>query len=121
GESGEAGGLDAGPRIQKQIDIDVVDRDLREVMEEIGRKVGRNILVAPGVVEAVTITLRDIPWTDAVKIIAKLTKCDIEEAAPGVLLLTQPPKVTIELSEANVRTVLQLLAAYSGKNIIIAP
>lgn len=114
-----AGNTDA--KFQKQIDIDVVDKDLRAVMEEIGRKVGRNILVAPGVEETVTITLRDIPWTDAVKIIAKLTKCDIEQAAPKVLLLTQPPKVTIEFADANVRTVLQLLAAYSGKNIIIAP
>ncbi|MDF1667611.1 MAG: hypothetical protein P1V97_38090, partial [Planctomycetota bacterium] len=114
-----AGNTDANFR--KPIDIDVVDKDLRAVMEEIGRKVGRNILVAPGVEETVTITLRDIPWTDAVKIIAKLTKCDIEQAAPKVLLLTQPPKVTIEFADANVRTVLQLLAAYSGKNIIIAP
>lgn len=114
-----AGNTDA--KFQRKVDIDVVDKDLRTVMEEIGRKVGRNILVAPGVEETVTITLRDIPWTDAVKIIAKLTKCDIEQAAPKVLLLTQPPKVTIEFADANVRTVLQLLAAYSGKNIIIAP
>jgi type IV pilus assembly protein PilQ len=110
-----------GSKLQKQIDLDHTDTDLREVMEEIGRKVGRNILVAPEVEETVTVTLRDIPWTDAVKIIAKLTKCDIEQAAPKVLLLTQPPKVTIEFADANVRTVLQLLAAYSGKNIIIAP
>jgi type II secretory pathway component GspD/PulD (secretin) len=116
------GGLEsAGTTNQKQIDVDETDKDLREVMEDIGRKVGRNILVAPGVEETVTITLRDIPWTDAVRLIAKLTKCDIERPAPKVLLLTQPPKVTIEFADANVRTVLSLLAAYSGKNIIIAP
>lgn len=113
--------VDVAPLNQRKIDLDVTKKDLREVMEFIGQKVGRNILVSPGVTAEVTVTLRDIPWLDAVKIIARLTKCDIEEAAEGVLLLTQPPKVTIQFAQAQVRTVLQLLAAYSGKNIIIAP
>jgi len=108
-------------RLQKQIDVDYVDTDLRQVMEDIGRKVGRNILVAPGIEETVTITLRDLPWLNAVRIISKLKKCEIEETVEGVLLLTQPPKVTIQFNDTNVRTVLQLLAAYSGKNIIISP
>lgn len=118
---GKGGSGAATDRIQKTIDIDVVDKDLREIVEEIGRKVGKNILVAPGVEERITVTLRDLPWPDAVKVVAGLAKCDIEESVPGVLLLTQPPKVTIQFQDANVRTVLQLLAAYSGKNIIISP
>jgi type II secretory pathway component GspD/PulD (secretin) len=69
----------------------------------------------------VTVSLRDIPWREAVDVIARMTRCEVEERQGGILVLTQPPKVTIQFTDANVRTVLQLLAAYSGKNIIISP
>lgn len=106
---------------QQKINIDVENADLADVMEQIGRQVGRNILVEPNVRETVSVSLHDIPWREAVDVIARMTRCEVEERPGGILLLTQPPKVTIQFTDANVRTVLQLLAAYSGKNIIIAP
>lgn len=120
----DVGGLSGGgPRggASQRIHVDVDDVDLSEVMERIGRQVGRNILVDPSVQERVTVSLRDIPWREAVDVIARMTRCEVEERAGGILILTQPPKVTIQFTDANVRTVLQLLAAYSGKNIIISP
>jgi type II secretory pathway component GspD/PulD (secretin) len=116
------GGL-AGPRTgsAQRIHIDVDNVDLADVMDLIGRQVGRNILVDPTVQESVTVSLRDIPWREAVDVIARMTRCEVEERPGGILVLTQPPKVTIQFTDANVRTVLQLLAAYSGKNIIISP
>lgn len=119
----DAGGLSGVPRggASQRIHVDVENVDLQEVMERIGRQVGRNILVDPSVQETVTVSLRDIPWREAVDVIARMTRCEVEERAGGILVLTQPPKVTIQFTDANVRTVLQLLAAYSGKNIIISP
>lgn len=119
----DAGGLAGTPRggASQRIHVDVESVDLQEVMERIGRQVGRNILVDPSVQETVTVSLRDIPWREAVDVIARMTRCEVEERAGGILVLTQPPKVTIQFTDANVRTVLQLLAAYSGKNIIISP
>ncbi len=109
-------------RVQQsmRINVDVEDVDLADVMEQIGRQVGKNILVDPTVHETVRVSLRDIGWREAVDVIAKMTRCEVEEGEGGILLLTQPPKVTIQFTEANIRTVLQLLAAYSGKNIIIS-
>jgi type II secretory pathway component GspD/PulD (secretin) len=104
-----------------RINVDLDGVDLADVMEQIGRQVGRNILVDPNVEETVRVSLRDIPWREAVDVIARMTRCEVEERPGGILLLTQPPKVTIQFTDANVRTVLQLLAAYSGKNIIISP
>ncbi len=108
-------------RQSMRINVDVEDTDLADVMEQIGQKVERNILVDPNVSENVTVSLNSIPWREAVEVIAKMTRCEVEDRGNGVLLLTQPPKVTIQFQDANVRTVLQLLAAYSGKNIIISP
>jgi type II secretory pathway component GspD/PulD (secretin) len=111
---------DQAAHLKREIDVSVEDADLRDVMDEIGRRVGRNIIVEPEIHEKVTISLRKIPWRDAVDVIAKMTKCEVEQRG-SILVLTQPPKVTIQFTDANVRTVLQLLAAYSGKNIIISP
>jgi type IV pilus assembly protein PilQ len=115
------GGARQGGAGSQRINVDVENVDLADVMERIGRQVGRNILVDPTVQETVTVSLRDIPWREAVDVIARMTRCEVEERPGGILVLTQPPKVTIQFTDANVRTVLQLLAAYSGKNIIISP
>lgn len=105
------------PSNPQLINVDAVDRDLQELCKEIGQKVGREILVSPGIEETVTITLREIPWTDAIKIIAKLTKCDLEAGPENGLLLTQICCVTIEFEDASLRTVLMLLSAYMGMDI----
>lgn len=107
--------------VERRIDIDLYHKDLRAIVSEIGRKVGRNILLAPGIEETLTIELRDINWVDALKIVAKQCRCEITMEAGEVILLTQPARVTIEFSDANVRTVLMLLAAYTGKNIVLDP
>lgn len=102
-------------------EVTVEDADLRDVMDQIARRVGVNILVDPDVHEKVTLSLRSIPWRDCVDIIAKMSKCDVRTLPGGTLVLEQPPKVTIQFVDANIRTVLQLLAAYSGKNIVVSP
>jgi len=51
-------------------ELTVEDADLRDVMDQIGRAVGRNIIVEPDIHEKVTISLRGIPWKDAVDVIA---------------------------------------------------
>lgn len=113
-------GVKAGTKMLK-IDIDVVDKDLREVVSEIGRRVGQNIRVSPGIEETITLELRDLNWVYVLSIIAKTCRCKISREEGGVIVLTQPEKVTIEFSDANVRTVLVLLAAYTGKNIVLDP
>jgi len=101
------------------IDVEAKGEDLQIVMERIAAKAKRTILVDPNVSESVTVSLREIPWRDAVEVIAKMTRCQVVERGQ-VLMLTQPPHVTIDFRDASVRTVIQLLAAYSGKNIVIA-
>src|SRR5437773_695766 len=66
-------------QLKREIDVSVEEADLRDVMDEIGRRVGRNIIVEPDIHEKVTISLRKIPWRDAVEVIAKMTKCEVEQ------------------------------------------
>jgi type II secretory pathway component HofQ len=119
----ETGGETSGPPAKRDepIDLNVEEVGLAECMATISSQVGCTIVVAPDVHEKVTVALRHIPWEDAVQVIAKMTKCDVSPIGSDTLLLSQCPKVTIQFTQADVRTVLQLLAAYCGKNIIVAP
>lgn len=103
-----------------KIDIDVTNRDLARVMDDIGEQVGATILVDPTVQESVTVSLRRIPWREAVDVIARMTRTEVEERA-GALVLSQPVcRMTIQFTRAPLPTVLQLMAAYSGLNIVIS-
>ncbi|MEZ6184419.1 MAG: hypothetical protein R3F62_05325 [Planctomycetota bacterium] len=102
------------------IDLDVTDMPLAKVMDVIERQVQVNIIVDPNIDVTVTERFRSINWRLAVDLIAKTYNCEVEEIE-GALYIKQPPKVTLTFTDANIRTVLQLIAQYAGKNIIIAP
>jgi len=80
------GGRDASRRI----DVDFEELDLADAMEAIGRQVGVTILVDPNVRETIRVSLRDIPWREAVDVIARMCRCEVVEQEDGVLLITQP-------------------------------
>jgi hypothetical protein len=108
-------------RIRSRISVDVQDEPIDDVMRDIGLACGRNILVDPAVEGRITITLRDVSWRIAVGLIAERAGCKVRQHG-AVLVLYQPVDlVDVELYDANVRTVLLLLARYAGKSIVIGP
>ncbi len=109
------------PRHRSRLDVSVEQAELRDVVEDLARRSGQNIIVEPNVEGTVSLTLRNVAWRDALDVIARMTESRIEEAPGGILILRQDPHVTLQFTDANVRTVLQLLAAYSGKNIVVSP
>jgi hypothetical protein len=68
----------------------------------------------------VTIALRRVSWKTAVRVIADRTGCTIETFPGRVTQLKKPRRVSMQYSEANVRTVLMQLADYAGANIILS-
>lgn len=109
------------PNPDLPIDINVEDMDLGEVMEQIGAEVGANILVDPNVSETVTVSLTQIPWYEAVQVISKMTRTEVEERE-GVLLLEQTSCCAyIGFHSAEARTVARLLAAYTGRSLVLTP
>lgn len=103
------------------INVQFEDADLREVLAQISKRVSYPIFLDSAVKEKVTVSLNQIPWRDAVEVIAHMCKCEVRDYGEGSLFLYQPPKVTIQFTNANIRVVLQLLSAYSGYSIILAP
>lgn len=102
------------------VSIDVDGEDLREYCER-GHPFGRGappVLVDPSVDEKLSVRLHDVPWCDALAYVALLTRCQIEDRGK-VLVLTQPPPVTIRTRGATVASLLKLLSGYAGKNLAI--
>jgi hypothetical protein len=114
-------GLEGQLGAPNRINLDVVREDLREVADQIGRRVNANVVVEPGVFEEVTLAVWDVPWPLALRVIAWLTRCEIEVLPGGIVVLSQPPKVTLQFTNADVRVVLGDLAAHSGKNLVVDP
>lgn len=109
------------PKTQR-IDIDTDRADLKTVCERIGRLIGAPVLVDPAVEETLTVCLREIPWREGLEVIAKLTRCELEERPGKVFVFRQPGDlVSIQLDHAPLRTLLQLLAAYAGRDIVLPP
>ncbi len=104
-----------------RLNVDVADEHIADVMAAIGSKIGTGIVTAPGVHERVTVYLQDIPWREAVEVIAKMCRCEIREPWPGVLLLEQPAKITTVLEEAPLRVACEQIGETAGIDIVIGP
>ncbi|MGE0711128.1 MAG: hypothetical protein AB7N76_07170 [Planctomycetota bacterium] len=103
-----------------RIDIDA-DDTLAEVIRRIGQVTKRTIVLAPELEgQKVSVSLRQIPWRDAVAVIGKMCRFDVEELGE-TLYLTHAPRVTLQFRNASVRTVLQLVGAYAGKSVVLGP
>ena len=102
------------------VTIDVRDKDLREVLSQIGDQVKVNIVVDPQVEENVTLTLEAIDWREALDILARETNCVVIEVSDRLIRFTQPPSINIEFQDAELAVVLELLAKQSGANIVIS-
>jgi type II secretory pathway component GspD/PulD (secretin) len=105
---------------QVYVSIVAVDRDLRSVAREIERKAGVNVYVDPAIEEVVNVRLINLPWRQVLEIVARDAQVEIEERGPRLFVLTQPPRVSMEFADADVRVVLDLLARQAGRNIVMA-
>ena len=109
-------------RLQKSrtVSLDVTDEPLENVLRSISRSTGVNIVVDPGVKETVSVTLHKLHWRAALDVLARRTNCVIVAEVNRPFRFSQPPPVTLEFHEAELRTVLLLLAKQSGANIVIS-
>ncbi|HVR73595.1 MAG TPA: secretin N-terminal domain-containing protein, partial [Planctomycetota bacterium] len=80
-----------------------------------------NIIADPEVKEKVTIQLDKVEWRHALDVIARQTHCKIIEVSDRLIRFAQPPSISMEFQDADIKIVLDLLAKQSGANIVTAP
>jgi len=99
--------------------LDVKDKDLNEILASISKRVDVNIIADPEVKEKVTIQLDRVEWRNALKVIARQTSCKIIEESDRLIRFTQPPSISMEFQDADIKIVLELLAKQAGANIVM--
>jgi len=108
------------PGRDEYITLDVKDKDLREILQHISLKAGVNVVADPRITEKVTVTLDRIEWRQALEVLARQAHCTILEESDRLIRFTQPPSISMEFQDADLKVVLDLLAKQSGANIVVA-
>ena len=108
----------AVPVTPEYVTFDFKDADLHQVLQALSRQVGVNILADPEVRERVTAHMDRVPWRHALDVISRQAKCRIVEESGRLIRLTQPPSITMEFQDADIRAILTLLAKQAGVNIV---
>ncbi|MEW6741172.1 MAG: hypothetical protein AB1486_00285 [Planctomycetota bacterium] len=105
---------------QATISIDVKERPLADVVAHIQDRVGVNIVLAPGVEGMVTIQLIDIPWREALGVVAERAGCIVIEKSSRLYRIEKPPRVTFSFQNEDIKTVIKAIAKAANADIVVA-
>lgn len=103
-----------------RIDVDAESEPLAQVLARIGRAAGVPVLAAPDAQESFTVSLREIPWREAVDVLARMSRCQVVDLPGGGALVTRPVTVDLEVVETDVRGVLQLIGRVAGRSVLLS-
>ncbi|MEO6596664.1 MAG: hypothetical protein ABIP94_18095 [Planctomycetota bacterium] len=104
-----------------RLTLKLKDRDLRDVVLSIQRKANANIIMDAGIEAAVTIDLQDVPWRQALNLVAAQAGCVVSEVQGGILKVEKPPRVYFAFENTDIQKVIDTIAKISGANIVVAP
>lgn len=104
-----------------RLTLKLKDRDLRDVVSSIRRKASVNIIMDPGIEANVTIDLQDVPWRQALDLVAEQAGCVVTEGEGDVLKVEKPPRVYFAFENTDIQKVIDTIAKISGANIIVSP
>lgn len=105
------------------IDIDVTSRPFSEIIDGIAEHTHQDIIYDEEEMEQVLVTIRltRVPWRAALTRIAEEYKCVIEEDEYGIITITRPPVVTMDLDGADIKDVINYIAQVADENIVLSP
>lgn len=101
--------LDYIGRASRSVNLKIAVRD-EEQLEELKRML-------------VTVELSNVTWRTATEYLAQQYRfvVNYEQEANGVVLLERPPRITLNVRNAEIANVIKLIAAEARANIIIGP
>jgi type IV pilus assembly protein PilQ len=104
-----------------RLSLKLKERDLRDVVGVISRMASVNIIMDAAIEAAVTIDLQDVPWRQALDLVAEQAGCVVTDAGGGLLKVEKPPRVYFAFEDTDIQNVINTIAKISGANIVVAP
>ena len=101
------------------VSLDYKEEDLGAALKVLSASSGVNIIADANVKEKVTISVERLHWMEAMKLLARQTSCKVVRVSPRLIRFTQPPTVSMEFNDADLKLVVDLIAKQAGVNIVI--
>lgn len=102
------------------ITLDVADRPLEDVLDHIRNRVGITIVSPVGADSRLSVKLRDVPWAEALVIIAERAGCIAMQDSPKLWRVEKPPRVTMSFQAEEIKKVIEAIAKYGNANIVVS-
>jgi type IV pilus assembly protein PilQ len=116
------------PNLDARVNLRLAGNTLEDVVAKLREVSGANIVVIDPAEDTgrakisdaqITLDLTDVGWRDALEIVAEKVHGTVEERSGGVLAVTSPVPITIQVQDEEIRRVIDLIAAASGANIVV--
>ncbi len=118
------------PSLDARVNLNIADRSLEDVVAELRARSGANIVVIDHPTDEkrvisdkrVTIELSDVPWRDALELVAEKVGAVVERR-PAEVLAVLKPQVTNIVTETptDIRDVIKAIAKAAGANVVVGP
>lgn len=110
------------PSLDARVSLNIIERDLAQVVQELRERSGANIVLLEGGTEKVRdLQVSDIYWRDALDYASELAGCVVEQDKSGVLTITKPQRVGFEFTDADINEIIMTVAKAAGANVIVGP
>lgn len=107
---------------EARINLRVQDRALSEVVDYLRDQAGVNLVLLPGEYDHVSVQLTDVPWRDALEVVADSVGCVVTERTGGILVVERPARVSYETTQpTDITQVIDMIGKFGNANIVVAP
>lgn len=102
------------------VTFDVVERPLKDIVAHIQEKTDVNLILATDAEDVpVTVRIKNLPWREALDVVAEKAGCQLDERSANLIRIERPPRVGFEFKDAEVREVIQAVASIANANIVV--
>ena len=100
---------------------DFTNRPLAEVLRELSIESGINIILKEDLGKKISLRIDNLPWDQVLTLITLQYGLEIHKQSNMLWFVDTPPSITIQLKDADIRTVVEMIADKIGWNFVIDP
>jgi len=105
-----------------RVRFDVRGRALRDVVDLIRNKTRVDIVVDKDAEEVpITLKVTNQHWLTALELVSERGECILERRSPTLIYVSRPERVTFSFKNEDIKNVIEVIATYSGANIVVSP